>query len=77
MEKLSNTSILITGGCGFIGSNIVEHLAERVKFIRILDNLNYWENGKCQFLLDKYDNIELMYGDITRLRKIVEKQLTI
>ena len=67
MEKLSNTSILITGGCGFIGSNIVEYLAERVKFIRILDNLITGKMENVQFLLDKYDNIELMYGDITNL----------
>ena len=30
---------LVTGGCGFIGSNIVEHLVEAGQEVRVLDNL--------------------------------------
>ena len=67
MEELTKKSILITGGCGFIGSNIVEYLAEKVKYIRIFDNLITGKIENIQFLLDKYDNIEFMYGDITNL----------
>jgi UDP-N-acetylglucosamine/UDP-N-acetylgalactosamine 4-epimerase len=65
MEQLS---ILITGGCGFIGSNIAESvLKQGVKQVRILDNLITGKMENIQFLLDKYDNLEFMYGDITNL----------
>ena len=38
---MNNLSILVTGGCGFIGSNIVEKLLNKnVKYIRIIDNLS-------------------------------------
>ena len=66
LNKIENLSILITGGAGFIGSNIAEYLLQNnIKFIRILDNLSTGNKNNIQFLLDKYDNIEFMYGDIS------------
>ena len=60
--------ILVTGGAGFIGSNIVETLLKQgVKFVRILDNLVTGKMENIQFLLDKYENLEFMYGDISKL----------
>jgi len=65
---MNNMKILITGGAGFIGSNIVEYLAKNnVKFIRILDNLSTGNKNNIQYLLELYDNIEFIYGDITNL----------
>ena len=62
------TNILVTGGAGFIGSNIVETLlTQDVKFVRILDNLKTGKMENIQFLLDKYDKVEFMYGDISNL----------
>lgn len=61
---ISNTSFLITGGAGFIGSHICEYLMlNNAKKVRVLDNLmtgNYsniqrWENEP---------NFEYMEGDI-------------
>jgi UDP-N-acetylglucosamine 4-epimerase len=66
MSKRLN--ILVTGGAGFIGSNIVEKLLNTdVKKVRILDNLKTGKMENIQFLLDKYDNVEFMYGDISNL----------
>jgi UDP-N-acetylglucosamine 4-epimerase len=53
--------ILITGGAGFIGSNLVEHLLKnsKVQYIRVLDNLatgslknleGFLQNPKFEFL---------------------------
>jgi UDP-N-acetylglucosamine 4-epimerase len=63
-----NKRVLITGGAGFIGSNIAETLLKQgVKHVRILDNLVTGKMENIQFLLDKYDNIEFMYGSIADL----------
>ena len=66
MEKVNENRILVTGGAGFIGSNLAEHLAKnKVKLVRILDNLITGKQENIDELLNKYDNIEFMYGDIT------------
>ena len=60
-------NILITGGAGFIGSNITEFLLtnNKVNKIRILDNLSTGnKNNITSFIGDK---VEFMYGDITNL----------
>jgi len=65
---MKNVNYLVTGGAGFIGSNIVETLLNQgVKFVRILDNLKTGKMENIQFLLDKYNNVEFMYGDISNL----------
>lgn len=64
---MNNFSVLVTGGAGFIGSNIVKELIKKnVKFVRILDNLSTGHKENInQFL--KYENVEFILGDITDL----------
>lgn len=65
---MENKNILITGGAGFIGSNIAETLIKtNVKSIRILDNLVTGKMENIQFLLDAHNNIEYINGDIADL----------
>jgi len=52
---------LVTGGAGFIGSNIVERLVEKGKDVRVLDNLS---TGKEEHLAPFMDKIEFMKGDV-------------
>ncbi len=66
-EDLSSFSVLVTGGAGFIGSNIVEYLLKyNIGKVRILDNLatGYLSN------IEKYlplANVEFIEGDIRNL----------
>ena len=64
---LSKISVLITGGAGFIGSNIVEYLVKfNIGKVRILDNLS---NGYLANLTEFLDlpNVEFIKGDVRNL----------
>ncbi len=58
-------NILVTGGAGFIGSNLVEVLLqdERVKKVRVLDNLSTGFLQNIETFLDN-PNFEFLEGDI-------------
>lgn len=68
--------ILVTGGAGFIGSNLCEHLLENGYQVRCLDNFT---TGKWQNiipLIERFpETFEMQVGDIRKLddcRKAVE-----
>ncbi|PIS47790.1 MAG: LPS biosynthesis protein WbpP [Elusimicrobia bacterium CG08_land_8_20_14_0_20_51_18] len=52
---------LVTGGAGFIGSNIVEELLSRKEKVRILDNFS---TGKMEHIEESKGRIEIVRGDI-------------
>ncbi len=52
---------LVTGGAGFIGSNLVEELLKRGNDVRVLDN---FATGKRENLKDFEKDIEIIEGDI-------------
>jgi UDP-N-acetylglucosamine 4-epimerase len=67
-EDLSQLSFLVTGGGGFIGSNIVEYLLKYgAKKVRVLDDFS---NGHRENLLEFHSNpsFELIEGDIRDLQ---------
>jgi UDP-N-acetylglucosamine/UDP-N-acetylgalactosamine 4-epimerase len=57
------TFFLVTGGAGFIGSNIVETILDMGYRVRVLDNFS---EGKKENIKDflKHKNFELLTGDI-------------
>ena len=67
---MNELRVLVTGGAGFIGSNIVETLLDQgVRHVRILDNLVTGKMENITPLLEKYTNVEFMYGSISDLEK--------
>jgi UDP-N-acetylglucosamine 4-epimerase len=58
--------LLITGGCGFIGSNITEYFLENNLFesITIVDNLSTGFIKNIKNLIDKYKNLKFIEGNI-------------
>src|SRR4051812_21134885 len=53
---------LVTGGAGFIGSNIVDALVARGDRVRVLDNLS---SGTRENLSQVAERVELLVGDLT------------
>lgn len=66
-ERTAMSSYLVTGGAGFIGSNIVEELAKRNESVRVLDNCS---TGSLSNLQDVIDQIEFIQADIQDLRSV-------
>ena len=58
--------LLITGGCGFIGSNIAEYFLENNLFesITIVDNLSTGFIKNIQNLINKYQNLKFIEGNV-------------
>ena len=58
MEKF-----LVTGGAGFIGSNICKKLVSQGCFVRVLDNLLTGKKSNLADIMDKIEFIEADMGD--------------
>ena len=64
LNDLSKYTILITGGAGFIGSNLVEYLMKHSQCnVKVLDNLSTGKIENISKYLD-YKNFEFVNGDI-------------
>ncbi len=60
-------TVLITGGCGFIGTNLVKYLAGKADRIRILDNLSVGKEENLRQLQSQDSRllaVDLVIGDI-------------
>nr|AIF20315.1 UDP-glucose 4-epimerase (galE, GALE) [uncultured marine thaumarchaeote KM3_89_C12] len=64
--------VLVTGGAGFIGSEVVSQLLTNGYFVTILDNFS---SGKKQYLPKSNKKLKVIKGDI-RDKKSVKKAVT-
>jgi len=66
MNQITNSKILVTGGAGFIGSNLCEHLLQFHNQVVCLDNFATGRTQNIQHLLEN-PNFTLIVGDIRNL----------
>ena len=57
----SSERALVTGGAGFIGSNLVERLLEDGHEVRVLDN---FATGRRENLMGLADDVDIVEGDV-------------
>lgn len=62
----SDSVFLVTGGAGFIGSNLVEALLNKGYQVRVLDNLSQGKQENVDMFLDN-ENYTFVKGDIRSL----------
>ncbi len=74
MDNWSGSKVLITGGLGFIGSNIANRLISLGVEVSILDSLNPLYGGNLANIEEIKDKVELVIGDV-RDEKVVEKMV--
>lgn len=55
---------LVTGGAGFIGSNITDALLKQGHFVRVLDNFSSGKDQNLEIAKTYGDKFELLRGDI-------------
>jgi len=60
---------LVTGGAGFIGSNLVECLLKRGYKVKVIDNFS---TGKKENIREFINDIELIEGDIVHYRSALK-----
>jgi UDP-N-acetylglucosamine 4-epimerase len=74
MQKITDSRVLVTGGAGFIGSNLCEILLEQENVVVCLDNFATGKKENITHLLDN-KNFKLIEGDIRNIedcRKAVQ-----
>lgn len=67
---MSNQTILITGGAGFIGSNLCEYFLNGGYMVRVLDNFSTGHRHNLEPFLNN-DRFTLIEGDIRNIKDCV------
>ena len=68
-EFFKNKKVVVTGGCGFIGSHLVEALVGLKAHVVVIDNLT---SGNVENIRSVLSNVRLIKGDIRKTETIEE-----
>jgi nucleoside-diphosphate-sugar epimerase len=71
-DFLSDRNVLVTGGCGFIGSHLVRRLTSLGARVTVIDNLAPRCGGKLQNLAGVLDRITLQQADLCNVAEYIE-----
>ena len=63
-------NILVTGGAGFIGNNIVRRLVEYNHSVKVVDNLHSGKKSNLSDILDKIEFHQIDVREYDKLREI-------
>ena len=66
LEELKNKEVLLTGGCGFIGSEVTRQISDLGAKITIIDNLS---SGKEEYV-KKIPNVSLINAELNDKERI-------
>jgi len=64
--NFKDVKVLVTGGAGFIGSEVVRQLCEQYAHVTVLDNFS---SGKMEYI-ESFDDVEVIEADICDEEKI-------
>ena len=70
VSQFSGTSVLITGGIGFIGSNLARVLVEAGANVTLVDNLIPEYGGNLANIRDIRENVILNFSDVRDLQSM-------
>ena len=62
--------IVVTGGCGFVGSNLIEYFLKKTK-LQIISLDNYSSGSKKNHILHK--NVKYIKGENLNISKLLKK----
>lgn len=68
-EALKNSTVLVTGGAGFVGSNLAERLLKEGARVIVVDNFSTGSAENVQHLLSN-DHFQLVRADVNRFEEI-------
>lgn len=71
MKRMKDKSALITGGAGFIGSHLVDHLVQLGWSVRVIDNFSTGKKENLKHLKGN-PNIEMVVGDLKKFEDCIK-----
>lgn len=73
-DEIRAQRVLVTGGCGFIGSHITEWLLNnKCRHVRVLDNLCTGHFSNIEHLQKQYPfNLEFVFGDVSKYQDCLD-----